>query len=95
MQILSAGTQKTMSDHFASQTNTEFLRYRPDFLHVIINFIGFQITFSNMNMGSYNTPPFISEFVSNRPFTHAESETLTLQGLTITRVFSCDKQLKK
>ena len=65
-----------------------FLRYTPDFLHVIITFIGFQITFSIM--GSYNTPPFISEVVSNCPFTHAfsaESETLALTGLTLAGVF--------
>ena len=55
---------------------------------MILTFIDFQITFSNM--GSYNTPPFISKVVSNCPFTHAfttESETLTLTGLKITRYF--------
>ena len=88
---ISVGQGTTKSRYlkiFKSQYLSEFLRYRPDFLHVIITFIGFQITFSIM--GSYNTPPFISEVVSNCPFTHAfsaESETLALTGLTLAGVF--------
>ena len=55
-------TKSRNLQNFKSQYLSEFLSYRPDFLHVIINFKGFHITFSNMNMESYNTP-FISKFV--------------------------------
>ena len=50
---------------FKSQYLSEFLRYGPDFLHVIINFIGFKITFSNM--GSHGAPSLISRGWSNPP----------------------------
>ena len=43
---------------FKSQYLSEFLRYGPDFLHVIINIIGFKITFSNM--GAHGTPSLIT-----------------------------------
>ena len=43
---------------FKSQYLGEFLRYGPDFLHVIINFIGLKITFSNM--GSHSALSLIS-----------------------------------
>ena len=43
---------------FKSQYLGEFLRYGPDFLHVIINIIGFKITFSNM--GAHGAPSLIS-----------------------------------
>ena len=43
---------------FNSQYLSEFLRYGPDFLHVIINFIGLKITFSNM--GSHGAFSLIS-----------------------------------
>ena len=33
---------------FKSKYLSEFLRYGPDFLHVIINVLGLKITFSNM-----------------------------------------------
>ena len=47
---------------FKSQCLSEFFRYGPDFLHVIITFIDLQITISKM--GFYSTPSFISEVVS-------------------------------
>ena len=56
---------------FKSQYLSEFLRYRPDFLHVIMNFIGLKITFSNM--GSHGALSLISggwhlaENVKRRP----------------------------
>ena len=41
-----------------SQYLSEFLRYGPDFLHVIMNFIGLKITFSNK--GSHGPLSLIS-----------------------------------
>ena len=43
---------------FKSQYLGEFWRYGPNFLHVIINFVGFKINFSNM--GSHGAPSLIS-----------------------------------
>ena len=48
------GQGKTKSHNlkiFKPQYLIEFLRYGPDFLHVIIKFIGLKITFCNM--GAY------------------------------------------
>ena len=43
------GTTKSHNPRiFKSQYLSECLRYEPDFLHVIINFIDFKITFSNL-----------------------------------------------
>ena len=39
---------------FKSQYLIEFLRYGPYFLHVVINLLGFKITFSNM--GAHSAP---------------------------------------
>ena len=47
---------------FESQYISDFLRYRPEFLHVIITLKDFKVTFSNM--GPYSAPSFISEIVS-------------------------------
>ena len=61
VKAFSVGLSTTKSHHlkiFKFQYLGEFLRYGPDFLHVIINFIGFKITFSNM--GSYGAPSLIS-----------------------------------
>ena len=41
-----------------SQYLSQFLSYGPDFLPVIINLIGFKITFSNM--GAHSAPSLIS-----------------------------------
>ena len=41
---------------FQSQYLNEFLRYGPDFLHVIRNFIGFKKTFSNMGSQPKTAP---------------------------------------
>ena len=41
---------------------SDFFIYGPEFLHVIITFIDFKVTFSKML--SYGTPLFISEVVS-------------------------------
>ena len=46
-------TKSRNLQNFKSQYLSAFLRYRPDFLHVIINFIGHKITFSNI--GSHGT----------------------------------------
>ena len=43
---------------FKSQYLIEFLRYKTDFLHVLIDFIGFKITFRNM--GSHGPLSLIS-----------------------------------
>ena len=47
---------------FKSQYLSEFLRYEPDILYVIMNFICLKITFSNM--GSHGTLSLISEWVA-------------------------------
>ena len=53
------GTTKSHNPRiFKSQYLSECLRYEPDFLHVIINFIGFKITFSNRR--SHGAPSLIS-----------------------------------
>ena len=44
---------------FKSQYLVEFLRYGYNFLHVIITFIGFKITFSNIR--SHGAPLLISK----------------------------------
>ena len=57
--FLGKGTTKSQNlKMFKSQYLSEFLSYGPDFLHVIIDFIGFKIPFSNM--GSHGAPSFIS-----------------------------------
>ena len=45
---------------------SEFLRYGPDFLHVIMTFIDFKITFRNM--GSYGAPAFKQIFLQIQKF---------------------------
>ena len=50
---------------FKSRYLTEFLRQGPKILHVIITFIGFKISFSNM--GSEMTPSLISQGGPLRP----------------------------
>ena len=49
------------SQYFKSRYLSEYLRHGPDFLLVIITFIGFKIALSNM--GSYVAPSFISKVV--------------------------------
>ena len=68
---------------FKSQYLSEFLRYRLDFLHVIMNFIGLKITFSNM--GSHGALSLISGGWPKKPpppFSW-ESETSPLIGLSL------------
>ena len=58
---ISVGQGTTKSRYlkiFKSQYLSEFLRYGPDFLHVIMNFIGLKIPFSNM--GSHGALSLIS-----------------------------------
>ena len=65
-----------------SQYLSEFLRYWPDFLHVIINFAGLKITYSSM--GLYGTFSLISEGWSKwqpPPAFSWESKTSPLIGL--------------
>ena len=62
---------------FKSQYLSEFLRYGPDFLHVIINLIGFKMIFSNMGAhgahslisgwGPKCAPPYLAESLKNHP----------------------------
>ena len=51
-------TKSRYLNNFKSQYLSDFLRYGPDFLHVIIDLIGFKITFCNM--GSHGAPSLIS-----------------------------------
>ena len=53
------GTTKSRNPKiFKSQYLSDFLRYGPDFLHVIINIIGFKNLFRNMV--SHGAPSLIS-----------------------------------
>ena len=59
---ISVGQGMTKSHYlkiFKSQYLVEFLRYGYNFLHVIITFIGFKITFSNIR--SHGAPLLISK----------------------------------
>ena len=51
-------TESHNIEMFKCQYLSQFLRYMPHFLEVIMNLIGFKITFSNM--GSYSAPSLIS-----------------------------------
>ena len=75
------GQGKIMSHHLKiinSQYLSEFWRYGPDFLHVIITFIGFKITFNNMGSkvapslisrgGSLRHPPPVAATESDMPY---------------------------
>ena len=81
------GTTKSHNPRiFKSQYLSECLRYEPDFLHVIINFIDFKITFSNM--GSNGAPSLISGRWRKLPplgFS-SESETSPLIGLKFPKI---------
>ena len=63
---------------FKCQYLVEILRYGYNFLHVIITFIGFKITFSNIR--SHGTPLLISGFLKR-------SQTLGLKGLKVSYIF--------
>ena len=57
--LVGKGTTKSPNlKIFKSQYLSEFLRYGPDFLHVIINLTGFKIFF--FNMGAYCASSLIS-----------------------------------
>ena len=66
---------------FKSQYLVEFLRYGYNFLHVIITFIGFKITFSNIM--SHGAPLLISRGWRLAPLPRFSklSQTLGLKGL--------------
>ena len=69
---------------FKLQYLVEFLRYGPNFLHVIIALIGFKITFSNI--WSHGTPCLISRgwrLVPPAPGLKLPSQTLGLKGLSL------------
>ena len=79
-----AGQGKTKSHKlkfFKSRYLTEFLRQGPKILHVIITFIGFKITFSNI--GSHMTPQLISRRGRSAPPPRISqlSQTSGLKGL--------------